>query len=130
MRLNLRNEQHLRIHDVLKNLNPAIHKSLNQFMVNAVDYYIGSFDNDGAGQEVAGQKRDGSNEFVTNGEMVEIKREILDTLKEEMIRILGSTLVSGYMFRPPAISQNESEAAAKSDQEENSAVDSLVDKWG
>lgn len=55
VRLNLDNEQHCRIHKVLAELNTEIHKSVNQFIVDAVDYYIRSLNDEslvkGAGEQ-------------------------------------------------------------------------------
>lgn len=46
LRLNLDNEQHMRIYKVLHDLNVDIHKSKNQFMVEALDFYLRSFEED------------------------------------------------------------------------------------
>ena len=46
LRLNMQNEQHQRIQKVLEGLNKDIHKSENQFIIKAVDFYIRSFDDD------------------------------------------------------------------------------------
>jgi len=43
-RLNLDNEQHLRVYKIFHNLNVDIHKSKNQFIVDALDFYIRSFE--------------------------------------------------------------------------------------
>lgn len=40
MRMNLDNEQHRRIHRVLTDLNTDVHKSVNQFLIDATDAYI------------------------------------------------------------------------------------------
>ena len=40
LRMNLDNEQHRRVHAVLADLNTDIHKSVNQFLVDAADAYI------------------------------------------------------------------------------------------
>ena len=46
VRINLDNEQHCRVHRVLSKLNKKIHKSVNQFIVDAVDFYIGSMNDE------------------------------------------------------------------------------------
>ena len=38
VRLNLDNEQHCRVHRILAELNTEIHKSVNQFIVDAVEF--------------------------------------------------------------------------------------------
>lgn len=40
LRLNLANEQHRRVEKVLSDLNTDVHKSLNQFTIEALDHYI------------------------------------------------------------------------------------------
>ena len=44
LRLNMQNDQHQRIQRVLESLNKDVHKSENQFMIKAIDFYIQSFD--------------------------------------------------------------------------------------
>ena len=40
LRLNMDNEQHQRVEKVLANLNTEIHKSVNKFIVDSIDFYI------------------------------------------------------------------------------------------
>ena len=40
LRLNLHNEQHRKIQRVFEGLNKEVHKSENQFMIKAMDFYI------------------------------------------------------------------------------------------
>ena len=40
LRMNLDNEQHRRVHSVLAELNTDVHKSVNQFLIDAADSYI------------------------------------------------------------------------------------------
>ncbi len=42
-RLNLDNEQQRRVNRVLAELNTDIHKSVNQFITDAIDFYTNSF---------------------------------------------------------------------------------------
>ena len=42
VRMNLNNEQHRRVHKVLTELNMNVHKSVNQFLIDAADAYISS----------------------------------------------------------------------------------------
>lgn len=46
LRLNLHNEQHRKIQRVFEGLNKEVHKSENQFMIKAMDFYIQSFEED------------------------------------------------------------------------------------
>ncbi len=74
-RLNLDNEQHLRVYKIFHNLNVDIHKSKNQFIVDALDFYIRSFEEE---------------DLVKNATMTRAKkqgwvsRDDFDTFKAEM----------------------------------------------
>ena len=46
VRLNMSNPQHVKINDVIQNLDPKIFKSKNQFIIDAIQFYI---DNSGNG---------------------------------------------------------------------------------
>ena len=87
LRLNLQNEQHSRVYRVLSSLNRDIHKSENQFIINAVDFYINSFDRDEILEPAAGKPQ-----YITADDLEEIKREMESSLKDELIRLLGSAV--------------------------------------
>lgn len=125
MRLNLRNEQHLRVHNVLKDLNPNIHKSANQFMVNAMDFYIRSFENETLTNEAVNRKQ-GERVYITNEDLEEVRKEMRSEMKDEIIRILGVALVGGQMISIPSKKQEVSTEKL----EEDTLMSELVSKWG
>lgn len=90
LRLNLQNEQHLRIQKVLANLDKSIHKSENQFIIKAVDFYIRSFEED----DIIDRTRQEQNKkYLTIDDFADMRREIAGELKDEIIRLLASALV-------------------------------------
>ncbi|MFP3154386.1 hypothetical protein LQZ18_08145 [Lachnospiraceae bacterium ZAX-1] len=94
MRLNLGNEQHLRVNNVLKDLNTRIHKSVNQFLIDATDFYIRSFEDDALTNESARHRQE-RGEFVKRGDIDDIKKEMKGEVKDEIIRLLGAALAGG-----------------------------------
>ena len=54
MRMNLDNEQHRRIHMILSDLNTNVHKSVNQFLIDATDAYIRKLE----GSELTNEEND------------------------------------------------------------------------
>lgn len=40
VRMNLNNEQHQRVHEVLADLNKDVHRSVNQFLIDVAGAYI------------------------------------------------------------------------------------------
>lgn len=94
LRMNLDNEQHRRVHLVLSDLNTDVHKSVNQFLIDAADSYISRLE----GKELTREeKQPGECLYVTREDLEKIRREIKDELQREMIIILGSALTGRKM---------------------------------
>lgn len=53
IRMNLDNEQHHRVHKVIADLNTDVHKSVNQFFIDAADSYINRLEKGELTNEVA-----------------------------------------------------------------------------
>lgn len=125
MRLNLNNEQHLRVHNVLKDLNTSIHKSINQFLVEAVDFYVKSFEDDEVTNEAVRHKQNGQ-EIITRSDLLEIKRELHDEMKDELIRVFGAAIIGGKTISFPMKRQDDLELST----EDDSIMADLAAKWG
>ena len=125
IRLNLQNEQHSRIHKVLISLDRNIHKSANQFLINAVDFYINSFENDEIFGKAENRKESG---YVTVEDLTEIRREMENGLKDEIIRLLGSVLLSVPITRVQEIGKENIEI--KCEEEKDPVVSELAGRWG
>lgn len=92
-RLNLDNEQHRRVNRVLADLNTDIHKSVNQFITDAVDFYIHSM----SGENLV--KGDGERKkaegYVTRDELDGMWAETKNEVKNEIILLLATALGGG-----------------------------------
>ena len=78
LRMNLDNEQHRRVHSVLAELNTDVHKSVNQFLIDAADSYISRL----AGNELTKEsEQKGECLYVRREELEQIRREIKDELQ-------------------------------------------------
>ena len=97
LRMNLDNEQHRRVHMVLSNLNTDIHKSVNQFLIDAADSYINRL----KGSELTNDEKLKTEEYlyITREDLEKIRGEIKDELQREMIIILGSALTGGRVMQ-------------------------------
>lgn len=125
LRLNMQNEQHQRIQKVLEGLNKDIHKSENQFIIKAVDFYIRSFEDDGIMEKLNRKKKP---EYVTVEALEDIRRELESSMKDEMIRLLGTAITGGITVRTD-------EGATKHRQMENPETDNpymteAANRWG
>jgi hypothetical protein len=93
MRLNMDNKHHVEIHEVIEGLDLNVHKSINNFIIDAVDFYIENIGKETLANPISAN-------FVTRGEIAEIiaavkaemKKEItahvMSEAKSEVIRLL------------------------------------------
>ena len=76
LRLNLDNEQHRRVEKVLAGLNLDVHKSINQFLVEAADAYISRLEGSDLTYEDVPKKEEVR--YITRDDLEELRREIKD----------------------------------------------------
>ena len=131
-RLNINNPQHVKINSVLKNLNPDIYKSKNQFVADAVEYYIDHFGKDDFTTPDEKKKK----AYVTKAELELIKNEMIENAvteaRNEVIRVLGG-VVSGMQtvvtMRPTEIIAKSKEVGKQEELVEDKVVSDLVRDW-
>lgn len=130
LRMNLNNEQHRRVHSVLSELNTDIHKSVNQFLIDAADSYISRL----AGNELI-KEEEMQREclYVRMEDLEKMRREIKEELQREMIIILGSALAGGKVVQIPQDIQ-EKDTAVQADIGTEPVADEttlgLASSWG
>lgn len=133
VRLNIDNEQHCRVHKILTELNKEIHKSVNQFIVDAVDFYIRSLNDESFVREAERQKDAG---YITRDDLDGIREELKNEVRSDIIMLLGAALGAGNMrVSEENISRNsinavvgESDAGVK--EKDDPTMMELVDNWG
>ena len=131
MRMNLDNEQHRRIHMVLTDLNTNVHKSVNQFLIDATDAYIRKLE----GNELTNEEKAQPEEhlYITRDDLDKMRREIKDELQKEMISILGSALITGKVIQMPevrTVRENTTQKENEEDMSVNETTMGLVSSWG
>ena len=130
MRINLDNEQHRRIHMILSDLNTNVHKSVNQFLIDATDAYIRKLE----GSELTNEEKPKSENcrYITREDLDKIRREIKEELQREMIIILGSALAGGRIVQMPTIKteKNPSQNDAEEDINADATTIGLASSWG
>ena len=127
MRMNLDNEQHRRIHMVLTDLNTNVHKSVNQFLIDATDAYIRKLE----GNELTNEEKAQPEEhlYITRDDLDKMRREIKDELQKEMISILGSALITGKVIQMPEVREVVTPEETE-DVSANETTMGLVSSWG
>ena len=134
VRLNLDNEQHCRIHKVLAELNTEIHKSVNQFIVDAVDYYIRSLNDESLVKGAGEPKKDAG--YITRDNLDGIRSELKNEVKSEIIMLLGAALGAGTVRVAEGATGRggmdikETETAGDTKETEDPTMMELVDGWG
>ena len=134
VRLNLDNEQHCRIHKVLAELNTEIHKSVNQFIVDAVDYYIRSLNDESLVKGAGEQKKEAG--YITREDLDGIRSELKNEVKSEIIMLLGAALGAGTVrvvegaTGRGGMDIKETETLGDTKEIEYPTMMELVDGWG
>lgn len=123
LRLNLRNEQHSKIYKVLTALDKSIHKSENQFILKAIDFYIQSFNDDVIIDKIQQKKKN-----ITTEDLEYIRKEIENDLKDELIRLLGSIITGNLMVRSQE--RGLEPLQGKETEETDSYVMDAANRWG
>ena len=135
-RLNLDNEQQRRVNRVLAELNTDIHKSVNQFITDAIDFYTNSFGDESLLKETGEQKKK-EEEYISKRDLDGIREELKNDVKTEIIMLLGAALgggaarvAEGSMGR--MVMENVANETAVNNTEEpaDSTMMELVDNWG
>jgi len=111
VRLNMNNPQHVKINNVLQNLNPNIFKSKNQFIIDACQFYIDHY-----GEEQFMEKKERKREsFISVEDIDEIKAELIEVAmneaRKEVIKLLGGVIsgmnVGQSVIRPSTYNKDE-----------------------
>ncbi len=105
IRLNMHNPDHVLINNVIQNLDPKIFKSKNQFILDAIKFYI---DNYGSETFIAKKKDNERAEYIRSEDIDDIKAEVIEAAtneaRKEVIRLLGG-VISGMNVGQPVIMQ-------------------------
>ena len=134
VRLSLDNEQHCRVHKVLTELNTEIHKSVNQFIVDAVDHYIRCLNDESLVKGAGEPKKDAG--YITRDDLDGIRSELKNEVKSEIIMLLGAALGAGTVRVAEGAAGRGSmdgtaiKAADDAKETDDPTMMELVDNWG
>lgn len=92
-RLSRRNPDHIRINEILSDLNKSVYRSKNQFIADALEYYINALEGDTLTNSEK-IKKENLNTYITRKDLElikeSIKHEVVKEVQKEMISILGN----------------------------------------
>lgn len=133
LRLNMEEPKQAEIYQILTSLDKYIYKSQNQFLVDALQFYIEHSGKDMlTQQEQAEQQR-----YITAEELEQIKKELrgelLEEMRNELLKLLGQYAAGAQnpmTGQIKALTGQTDEMELENDtEEENSVVGNLACRW-
>lgn len=128
IRLSGENEQHIKVRNLLEDLNMDIHKSKSQFIIDAIEFYFNSFDEAELTNSGLERQQKCREEYVSREEM---EKAISDLKAEVYGKVLqlygGSVLLQNLNMTHTDVSHNNMEEAEPEIEEE--VLDAAM-KWG
>ena len=125
LRLSRRNTNHIRMHQILVDLDKSVYKSQNQFIVDAVEFYINALEEDvitNSGK----QKRQES--FATKEELQEVKEslraEMITEVNKQILSVIGT--FTGNLIKGTNINDTSKNDGFNADD----TVMGLAEMWG
>lgn len=112
LRLNMNNQQHVKINQILCSIDKDVCKSKNQFIIDAIEFYIEYY-----GKDVL-VREEKDIQYVTADEIESIKQDLMNAAmteaRNEVIRLLGTAvvgrgLIQAIPYAPETEIQQESE---------------------
>ena len=126
IRLSYCNPEHVKIMDILDDLNLDVHKSRNQFIINAITFYVEAIRNDTLTYTEERRQREMEEKFVTHDEMLDLWEKFSDKVKtelyEEMIKFLAGTFMTSGTNRALPNASAGSYAEENTESREDSAA--------
>lgn len=127
LRLNMNNPQHVKVNEVLCNINTDIYKSKNQFVVDAIEYYIDHF-----GKERFINIDEKTTRYITEDDLSSLKKEVIEIAlteaRREVIKLLG-TAVSGMSVPRAVVPVNQNVDKNEELQEDDEVMSDLASSW-
>lgn len=132
LRLSSNNPQHIRVDQILNDLNLNIYKSKNQFMADAIETYAKLMNQDELTIKATIEKAR-KESFVSRKDLEVIKREVADEVikmvQKEVISMLGTALAAKQAAVSTGI-DNKAVSDNEAEEEVSEEVINLAGVWG
>ena len=133
LRLNMEEPKQAEIYQILTSLDKYIYKSQNQFLVDALQFYIEHSGKDMLTQQEQAEEK----QYVTSEELEQIKKELREELLEEarreLLKLLGQYAAgtqNPIAGQRKAVTEQTDEMELENDtEEESSVVGNLACRW-
>ena len=128
IRLSGENEQHIKVRNLLEDLNMDIHKSKNQFIIDAVEYYFNSFDEAEVTNSGFERKQKCREEYVSREEMEKAISDLKAEVYGKVLQLYGGNVLLQNMNMGQADTGQENRENAEPEIEDE-VLDAAM-KWG
>ena len=133
LRLNMEEPKQAEIYQILTSLDKYIYKSQNQFLVDALQFYIEHSGKDMLTQQEQAEEK----QYVTSEELEQIKKELreelLEEARKELLKLLGQYAAgtqNPIAGQRKAVTEQTDEMELENDtEEESSVVGNLACRW-
>ena len=131
LRLSRRNPNHIIMHQILVDSDKSVYKSQNQFIADAVEFYINALEDDTITN--SGKiKKQNMNEYITKNDLElikeSIKNEVVKEVQKEMISIMGN--FAGNMVKGMPADNQANDISDEKELNANTTLLGLAEMWG
>lgn len=132
LRLSMNNPEHMKIHNILMDLNKDIYKSQNQFIVEALLFYITELEE----HPLTGSRQQKENEkgkLITKGEIDDIaiamKNELMQYINKEVLVTIISALGNNLSDSRVVVSDNGDNQNQTKEEQVDERLIELASSW-
>lgn len=93
IRLSGENEQHIKVRNLLEDLNMDIHKSKNQFIIDAIEFYFNSFDEAELTNSGLEKQQKCREEYVSREEMEKAISDLKAEVYGKVLQLYGGNVL-------------------------------------
>ena len=127
LRLNMNNQQHVKINQILCSIDKDVCKSKNQFIIDAIEFYIEYYGKDVLVREEKDIK------YVTADEIESIKQDLMNAAmteaRNEVIRLLGTAVAGRGLIQAIPYAQETEIQQESEEQIDDEVVSGLATGW-
>lgn len=133
LRLSPNNPDHMKINDVLLDVNKQVYRSKNQFMTEALLYYISGLE----GNPLTNREQQKFNQqelFITRKEMesmiLDLKRELIQYVDREVLSVIIKVFSENLKTEKPVqVVREEMQDNAQDDSQVDEKLIALASSW-
>lgn len=128
IRLSGENEQHIKVRNLLEDLNMDIHKSKSQFIIDAIEFYFDSFDEAELTNSGYERQQKCREEYVLREEMEKAISDLKAEVYGKVLQLYGGNVLLQNLNMPQAETSCNNEEEMEPEIEDE-VLDAAM-KWG